>query len=179
MNRPRTSLNQDLLRQPVSDEIVLNAIFDELTFLVPTSLHDDLDELVPAIQNLPQGLRAMAATYQLDISMTLDDLGWHFANWHHKGYCAETSLGLRELEAGELAEIFDRALSITGHQWDVIDEKLAENFSAFESWYKTSELEATLMPLNRRWWDICGSNDNGIFKYWIAYARRYPDRVAP
>jgi hypothetical protein len=23
----------------------------------------------------------MAATYELDVSLTLDDLGWHFGNW--------------------------------------------------------------------------------------------------
>ena len=48
----------------------------------------------------------MAATFELDVSMALDDLGWHFGNWTHRGYCDETLHGLRELEAGEYTEMF-------------------------------------------------------------------------
>jgi len=38
---------------------------------------------------------AMAAMYQLDVSMTLDDLGWHFANRHQRGDCEETLWAFR------------------------------------------------------------------------------------
>jgi hypothetical protein len=39
-------------------------------------------EFVVEIRELPPGLRAMAATYELDVSLAVDDLGWHFGNWH-------------------------------------------------------------------------------------------------
>lgn len=76
----------------------------------------------------------MASTFQLDVSMARDDLGWHSANWHHHGYCRETSRALKELEAFELSEVFDLAYSITCHQWDVITELLRQDFKAFSEW---------------------------------------------
>ena len=51
----------------------------------------------------------MAAMYQLDVSLALDDLGWHFANWHHQAYSEETIWALQELETAEAAEIFAAA----------------------------------------------------------------------
>ena len=42
--------------------------------------------LAEEIQRLPVGLRAMAATHHLDISLTLDDIGWHFLNFGHPSH---------------------------------------------------------------------------------------------
>ena len=50
----------------------------EFDFLMPL----DCDEFVAHLSDLSPGLRAMAATQKLDVSMVCDDLGWHFANWH-------------------------------------------------------------------------------------------------
>jgi hypothetical protein len=159
----------------------LKSLFAELNATGSQALHEDLDDFVAAVEQFPPGLRAMAATYQFDVSMTLDDLGWHFANWHHHGYAAETSLGLKELEALEAADIFDQAYSIVEHQWDLMTELLRQSFDAFTTWYHTSELAATLMPLNRRLWDLLdvetAVEPAGVFRYWVAYARKYPDRV--
>ena len=58
-------------------------------------------------------------------------------------------------------------------------ERRAEGFDSFADWYGTSELEATLMPLNLRWWEICNSDNDGLFRYWVTYARKYPERVVP
>src|SRR5215470_7840941 len=66
-------------------------------------------EFVSEIQTLPNGLRAMAATYELDVSLALDDLGWHFGNWHNQDLAEETARGLEELGARELAQVFRRA----------------------------------------------------------------------
>ena len=175
-------MTPDIIASTASDKELLEKLFSELEAAVPADLHDNLDEFVETLQDLSPGLRAMASTYQFDVSMTLDDLGWHFANWHHHGYARETGSGLRELEAGEVAEIFDRAYSIACHEWDRMTRLLDESFDAFSSWYGTSELEATLMPLNRRLWELFkienSSGQCGIFKLWVDYARRYPDRVA-
>lgn len=43
------------------------------------------------LATLPQGLRAMAATHHLDISLTLDDMGWHFLNFGEPNFVRETS----------------------------------------------------------------------------------------
>jgi hypothetical protein len=58
---------------------------------------------------------------------------------------------------------------------------LAESFDAFANWYRTSDLDATLLPLNRQLWDLFKvenpSGQRGMFRYRVAYARKYPDRV--
>src|SRR5258706_7610161 len=74
-------------------------------------------EFVEQIRNLPVGLRAMAATYELDVSLALDDLGWHFGNWHNEDLAEETAQGLRELGAYELAELFAKAFQSAKNYW--------------------------------------------------------------
>jgi hypothetical protein len=55
---------------------------------------------------LPPGLRAMAATHWLDVSLTLDSLAWHFGNFGEPQLVVETEAGLRELGLPELASCF-------------------------------------------------------------------------
>src|SRR5262245_12720462 len=94
------------------------------------------------IRDLPIGLRAMAATYDLDVSLTLDDLGWHFGNWHDAGLAEETSRGLEELEATELAKIFNEAFRTAIRHWNDLG---ARNWT---EWYHGSPLEKAMTPLN-------------------------------
>jgi hypothetical protein len=61
------------------------------------------------IASLPPGLRAMAATHWLDISLTLDSLTWHFGNFGEPHLVAETEAGLRELGLHDLASCFVEA----------------------------------------------------------------------
>src|SRR5689334_15425304 len=61
------------------------------------------------ITRLPPGLRAVAATHWLDISLTLDSITWHFGNFGEPGLVAATEAGLRELGLDELAECFVEA----------------------------------------------------------------------
>jgi len=84
-------LTHQVIRRTKSDVALLKKLFGELEVSVPASLHDDLDDFVAAIQDLPAGLHAMVATYQLDVSMALEDLGWHFANWHAKFYAGRAA----------------------------------------------------------------------------------------
>ena len=69
-------------------------------------------EFVAEIKELPIGLRAMAATHELDVSLALDDLGWHFGNWHSRDLAEETAAGLDELGATELADVFRAAFRL-------------------------------------------------------------------
>jgi hypothetical protein len=121
----------------------------------------------------------MAATFQFDVSMCLDDLGWHFANWHHHPFCRETSEGLRLLGATEAAELFDRAYQVVLPHWDSISGMLSRDFKEFVQWYDRSDLEKSLTPLNERLWDIRkASRGFGLMRFWLDYARAFPDRVA-
>ena len=54
-----------------------------------------------AIHQRPVGLRSMAATHRLDVSLTLDDIGWHFLNFGKPNFVRETKSGLRELGLGD------------------------------------------------------------------------------
>jgi len=54
----------------------------------------------------------MAATHHLDISLALDDIGWHFLNFGETGHVKETEMGLRELGMSEMANLFAEAYRI-------------------------------------------------------------------
>src|ERR671937_595395 len=86
--------------------------------------------------------------------------------------------GLKELEAHEVAAIFDQALALVRPHWDMIGALVAIDFRKFIEWYYGSELEASLKPLNKRLDDLLGTSPHGLFGFWIQYARRYPERVS-
>jgi hypothetical protein len=111
----------------------------------------------------------MAATYELDVSLALDDLGWHFGNWHHLGLSEETLAGLRELGASPMADVFGQAFGIAREYWDQLG---SEDWS---DWYHGSPLEKRLGALNDEAWRIWHETENGLFAYWIAYARQFPE----
>ena len=168
------ALTEEHMRACKSDDELFRALSDELKRRLPPE--EDLDALVARLRGLPKGLRAMAAIYQLDVSMALDDLGWHFANWHHRPYHAETLRGLKELEAHGAAEIFSSAYALAQPYWDTIGELLAQDFDRFVEWYRGSGLETALDPLNERMWDLCKPK-YGLMDYWLSYARKYPEKV--
>lgn len=131
------------------------------------------DAFVDAVRSMPVGLRAMAATYELDVSLTLDDLGCHFGNWHHEELATETLQGLRELEIAGLPQVFEAALHIAKEYWEELGAK------DWMDWYHGSELEKRMEPLNEEAWRILKSTESGILGYWAPYARKHPDRVSP
>jgi hypothetical protein len=83
----------------ISLEIIHSSSDDELFALLGKELESRISaksgsaEFMSEIQGLPAGLRAMAATYELDVSLALDDLGWHFGNWHSEDLAEETARG--------------------------------------------------------------------------------------
>lgn len=110
-------------------------LFEEVTAepgrQIPVELKGDLRAFVNHIRGLPAGLRAMAATHELDVSITLDDLGWHFANHHYRPYCEETLWGLRELEAQEAADIFSASFELVLPYWDKIGSLVNQDLKLF------------------------------------------------
>jgi hypothetical protein len=161
-----------------TDEELFRQLSSELESRLPPPVHESYELLVPAIRNLPRGLRAMAATHRLDVSMAVDDLGWHFYNFHDRAFCDETRSGVRELEALDVAEIFESALALVEPRWDEIASLRAISAEAFSEWYSASGLERGLAPLNRRLWAICGQSPSyGLMQFWLDYARKYPERV--
>ena len=161
-----------------SDKELLRQLSAELERRLPPDLHDDYELLVAAMRGLPRGLRAMAAIYRLDVSMAVDDLGWHFCNFHDRAFCDETQRGLRELEAVEAAEIFESARALVEPHWDEVGSRKVIGGEAFTEWYSNSGLERALAPLNRRLWAISERSPSyGLMQFWLDYARKYPARV--
>ena len=128
-------------------------------------------EFLAEIRSLPIGLRAMAATYELDVSLALDDLGWHFGNWHDAALAEETARGLEVLGASELAAIFRQAFGLARQHWNELGS------AEWSRWYHGSPLEQAVEPLNEQAWALLGQHKDGIFHYWVDYARKHPDEV--
>lgn len=155
------------------DEVLYKLLATELSHRIPS--YKDADDLFNKIQSLPIGLRAMAATYELDVSMALDDLGWHFRNWASQDLSKETTWGLKELGAIKEAEIFEQAFNIAIPYWKIIVE-----LPDFVEWYSDSELEKALDPLNDAMWELIryhGDTGTYLLDRWAPYARKHPDNI--
>jgi hypothetical protein len=171
------ALTETQILQCVSHDEVFKLLSSELKLRLPEDEGFGLDLFLERTRTIPIGLRAMAAIYQLDVSITLDDLGWHFANWHHRSYREETIWALSELEAFEQAEIFAQAYKLAGPWWDKIGKLIAKDFQEFVEWYPHSPLDQRTMPLTRRMWQL-QEIDGGLLEYWPKYAKKYPHKVA-
>jgi hypothetical protein len=127
------------------------------------------------IAQLPPGLRAMAATHWLDISLTLDSITWHFGNFGEPHLVAETEAGLRELGLQELAVCFSEAK-------ELMLPLLAQRTEADGDPYEILERAALKTrgdELDERAWalDNLGPGKSVIYDAWIRYARQHPEHV--
>jgi hypothetical protein len=116
----------------------------------------------------------MGATHPLDVSMALEDLGWHLGTWPSQALANETLAGLTELGATEAAELFRAALSHAAQHWEFVSA------SDFFDRYSGSALEQALMPLNRDLWALLGydgGTGKNLLAYWAPYARANPKLV--
>lgn len=158
------------LRAATTAEERLELIQELLKERIPES-RTEQGPFVEKLKTLPPGLRAMAATHELDVSLAMDDLGYHFGNWHNLDLAHETLNGLKELDATELAEIFGAALELAQAYWDRLGS------SDWMEWYPDSELDLDLGELNEAAWELLDTQDLGIMSYWTAYAERHPERL--
>jgi hypothetical protein len=171
--KKRTGLHPLRITSAPDDDALFKLLSAELdSRLGPVS--GDMEALHRELLRLPRGLRAMGATHPLDVSMALDDLGWHFGNWPSQPLAKETLEGLKELGAAEAAEIFESALSHALANWSFVCS------GDFSDKYHGSTLEQTLEPLNWRLWKLLGYDGGpgkNLLAYWAPYARAHPDRV--
>src|SRR5579862_9141421 len=113
------SLDLATIRESSDDDRLFKLISDELAMRFPKKLQQNPTRFLAALAKAPRGLRAMAAVCDLDISLTAEDLAGHFVKHHDDHLLHETALGLKELEASEMADIFLAA-------WSVLKPHLAE-----------------------------------------------------
>jgi|SRR5436190_10831062 len=152
-----------------SDDELFSLLAKELEAKIPADRSSP--EFLEQICHLPVGLRAMAATYELDVSLTMDDMGWHFGNWHSAELAEETALGLEELGALDLAKVFRQAFQLAQRCWIELGSE------HWMDWYLGSDFEKETSPLSEEAWSILQDKKRGIFDYWIDYARKDPGRV--
>src|ERR1035441_1397708 len=111
------ALTANQIRNANSDADLLQLLQAELNLFFPVESRRDLPIFLSRLGIAPRGLRAMAATFELDVSMALDDLAWHFVNHGDLDLYEETRQSLRELEALEAAHLFEKAFAVIEPHW--------------------------------------------------------------
>ncbi|GAK61688.1 hypothetical protein U27_01589 [Candidatus Vecturithrix granuli] len=157
------------------DEELLKLISSEMSLLVPDTPPDDIDQYINTIRALPRLFWAMGAIYELDVSITLDDLGWHFGNHYSLAFADETLRALQEIGAQEEANIFQDTIAIVKTYWTELGEVIAsDEGKTFAEWYTSSGLDRELAGLNARMWAITIDQHRSLLDYLPQYARMYP-----
>jgi hypothetical protein len=165
-------------RYPVlllGDEELLKEIFSVLGKSVNSAAdpYSDDGSYAAAIASLPMGLRAMAATHHLDISLTMDDIGWHFLNFGEPGLVRETEAGLRELGLGDIADYFVEAHAIVSPLKPEIKEA-DDYYECLESRGLMAKIDELTDKASARQPILDGSP---IYAAWIKYTRLHPENV--
>jgi len=132
-------------------------------------------EYAANISVLPAGLRAMAATHWLDISLTLDSITWHFGNFGEPNFVAQTEGGLRELGLDDLAQCFKEAKEL---MLPLLSERTKAD-DDLTAYLKRKGVNGLADTLNRRAWNLddLGPGRSVIYEAWVRYARQHPERV--
>jgi hypothetical protein len=161
-----------------SDEELTSLLCQELTRLIPEV--ESMDQLLDAMDDLPYGLRAMAATHRLDISLALDSLWEHFANFHSLAYARETLAGLKELEATVLADLFAPALNLAEANWEMFAHQNAIETGEAPQ-FENDKVEAVKQEMQRlssgMWEHLDTLPTQSLMDYWPIYARKNSDRL--
>ena len=146
-----------------------------LTSRVQGDPYSDDGVFAANIAPLPPGLRAMAATHWLDISLTLDSLTWHFGNFGEAQLVAETEAGLRELGLHELASCFVEAKEL---MLPLLSQRTETGGDPYEI-LEQAGLSARGDELDKRASALgnLGSGRSAIYEAWIRYTRQHPERV--
>jgi hypothetical protein len=170
------ALTAEQIQAAEDNEEVIELLVDELQRLLPDDAQEDRDRFHKTLANLPRGLRAMAGMHFFDVSMSLDDLAWHFANQNEERDLQETLNGLRELEITEVADLFEKAVAVMEPFLDTLrrGEVAGEEFY---DWLRLIGVEEKIEPMNEIIWayrENCG--ELGLLETWAVYAKKYPER---
>ena len=160
-----------------TDEELLQELEQLLTIHAAGNPYGDDGSFAASIRSLSPGLRVMAATHWLDVSLTLDSITWHFGNFGEHGLVAETELGLRELGLQELADCFVQARDL---MVPLLRDRTEAEGDPYEILERAGQRERA-DDIDRRAWEIdnLGPGESVIYKAWIQYTRKHPERVFP
>jgi hypothetical protein len=153
------------------DDALVSRVFDLLKAHARADPYGWDGALAQEIRQLPAGLRAMAATHHLDVSLTMDDIGWHFLNFGHPSHVNETELGLRELGLPDVADMFREAYVLVGPHLPEIRRPGGDYYAVIEQAGHAKRIDELTDQARTR------LGDQGIYRQWAVYARQHPDRV--
>lgn len=175
MDNPETEPLTRYSMLALSDEELLKEILEALSKSLSPSAdpYSEDGSYAAAIGSLPMGLRAMAATHHLDVSLTMDDIGWHFLNFGEPALVRQTEAGLRELGLSDIAEYFMEAHAIV--------DPLRPEIKEAEEYYECLEGRGLMERINEltdkasaKQPSLSGSP---IHAAWVTYARAHPENV--
>lgn len=171
-------LTTEQISSAKTDDELFKLLGDELARLFPPWLLKDTETFLAGLRAAPRGLRAMAAIYELDVSMALDDLAWHFVNHHDQRFYEEARLGLRELEAHGAAILFEKAYAVIAPRWDELGRELDKPQGGdVHDWLDSTGIQKQVDPINHEMWQLINQNrEFGLLSYWLSYSRKYPER---
>jgi hypothetical protein len=157
------------------DDGLMDAIFATLTKRAIGDPYGEDGSYAAALESLPSGLRAMAATHWLDISLTLDSITWHFGNFGEARLVAQTEAGLHELGLDDLAGCFREAKEL---MLPLLDKRTESDGDPYEI-LEREGLSAIAEELDRRAWDAdnTGPGKSLIYEASVRYARQNPEKV--
>jgi len=157
------------------DSGLVDEIFCILNSQVHASAYGDHCSYAQCIAPLPRGLRAMAATHWLDLSLALDSITWHFGNFGEAGLVRATEEGLRELGLVELADCFVEVRNVMA---PLLAQRVAEGADPYQL-IQLAGLKEAAHEIDRSAWalDNLGAEGSLIYKSWIRYARNLPELV--
>jgi hypothetical protein len=169
-------LTREQLASNLSDEEIFNAIANEAYTQLPSTLQANLEAYYAALPEVPPGTRAYAGIWDLDVSMAMDDIAWHFGNHDEERHIQETLWSLRGLNATEVHGIFAQAVSIVRPHLEILRSGTIR-VESFHDWLDETGIQAACDPLNKRLWQICEENpDHRLLYFAIKHARNAPDR---
>jgi hypothetical protein len=146
-----------------------------LTARVEGNPYSEDGKFAAALAPLPQGLRAMAATHWLDVSLTLDSITWHFGNFREPHLVAETEAGLRELGLNELADCFAETKEL---MVPLLEQRKESDGDPYEILERAGlEERGNELDQRARALDNLGGSRSVIYEAWTRYARQHPERV--
>jgi hypothetical protein len=164
MAGPTNKLSED-------DALLLTRIFELLKSQLQSNPYGWDGSFAQEIQRLPTGLRAMAATHHLDVSLTLDDIGWHFLNFGHASHVEETERGLRELGLLDVADMFREAHDLVSPHLHEIRRPGGDFYGVIE---EAGHMKRIAQLTNKARTRL---GDGGIYRQWIDYTNKYPVKV--
>ncbi len=158
------------------DVALFRLLAAEASALLPPELQHDRIAYFAFLPSLPPGIRAFNGIWDLDVSMSMDDIALHFTNHSEEGHLQETLWSLAEVEANEVHSIFSQALSIVRPHLEELRSGSISTAKRHE-WLNTTGIQSACQPLNKRLWEICEEAGHyRLLSFAISHARNRSGR---